>query len=111
MKIFKKQIPIVLLFHLLDKVHPAKDEYIIDKALFKKLQPFLPEFLSECSEYYLDSQKKYTTKTPFLYKSFLTVVRQICNNNEVPFFYKLKYMHSTYEIIYYIKNFQKGVQG
>jgi len=106
MKIFKTQIPKSLLFDLLDKV--CTNEYIIDKALFKKLQPLLPAFLKECDNYYLESQKKYITKKPFLYKSFLTVVRQICNNNDVPFFYKLKYMHSSYEIIYYV-NFQKGV--
>ena len=106
MKIFKTQIPKSLLFDLLDKV--CVDDYIIDKAVFKKLQPFLSAFLSDCDNYYLESQKKYITKKPFLYKSFLTVVRQICNNNEIPFFYKLKYMHSSYEIIYYV-NFQKGV--
>lgn len=109
MKLFKSQIPKTLLFQLLNKV-TDKDEYIIDKAFFKKLQPFLPDFLADCDDYYLESQKKYIQKKPFLYKCFLTVVRQICNNNEIPFSYKLKYMHSTYEIIYYV-NFQKGVHS
>jgi len=106
MKIFKMQIPITLLFDLLNKVGTFKDEYIIDKSLFKKMQPFLTTFLEECDNYYFDSQKKYIKKTPFTYKCFLTVVRQICKNTNTPFYYKMKYMHSSYEIIYYI-NFQK----
>jgi TFIIF-interacting CTD phosphatase-like protein len=109
MKLFKTQIPKMLLFDLLNKVGTFEEEYIIDKTLFKKIQPFLPSFLEECDKYYLESQKKYITKKPFLYKSFLTVVRQIFNNKSLDFYYKLKYMHSTYEIIYYIKNFQNGV--
>lgn len=108
MKIFKTKIPISLLFDLLDKA--CINEYIIDKAVFKKLQPFLSDFLTECGNYYIESQKKYITKKPFLYKSFLTVVRQICNNNDISYFYELKYMHSSYEIIYYV-NFQKGVHA
>lgn len=107
MKIFKTQIPVTILFDLLNKV---STEYIIDKVFFKKLRSFIPDFLHQCDPYYLESQKKYIKKNPFLYKSFLTVVRQICNSNEIPFSYNLKYMHSTYEIVYYV-NFQKGVHS
>lgn len=106
MKIFKKEIPIRILYDLLDKIEVSEtNKYIIDKPLFKKLSPFMVDFLTKCRDYYFESQKKYTTKSPFLYKSFLTVVRQICNNNDVPFYYKLKFLHSKYEIIYYI-NFE-----
>lgn len=107
MKIFKNKIPINILYGLLNKVELSeKNQYIIDKPFFKKLSPFLKDFLEECKNYYFESQKKYITKTPFIYKSFLTVVRQICNNNDVPFYYKIKFLHSNYEIIYYI-NFEK----
>ena len=108
MKIFKKQIPITILYNLLDKVESCeKNQYIIDKPFFKRLTPFMKDFLEECKSYYFDSQKKYITKTPFIYKSFLTVVRQICNNNDIPFYYKIKFLHSKYEIIYYI-NFENS---
>jgi len=107
MKIFKNKIPISILYNLLNKVELSeKNQYIIDKPFFKKLSPFLKDFLEECKNYYFESQKKYITKTPFIYKSFLTVMRQICNNNDVPFYYKIKFIHSKYEIIYYI-NFEK----
>uniref|UniRef100_A0A6C0HRL0 Uncharacterized protein n=1 Tax=viral metagenome TaxID=1070528 RepID=A0A6C0HRL0_9ZZZZ len=108
MKIFKKQIPKTILYNLLDKVKISENnQYIIDKPIFKKLLPYILVFLEECKDYYFNSQKKYVTKTPFSYKAFLTVVRQICNNNDIPFFYRLKFLHSKYEIIYYI-NFENS---
>jgi len=103
MKIFKSPVPKNLLFGLFDKAtSPINNQYTIDKPVFKKLQVYIPDFLKECSEYYLDSQKKYITKLPFTYKAFCTVLRQICNINHISFHYKIKYFHSDYEIVYYI---------
>ena len=105
MKIFKKKMPIELLFDFFDKVkcEPEK-KYIIDKTFFKKFQLYnlLQPLLDVCKEYYLESQKKYLLKKPFLYKSFNTIVRQICRINDIPFYYKIIYFHSEYEIVYYI---------
>lgn len=101
MKIFKVFLHIEILFTLFDKV---TDKYILTKSLFKKIQMnnLLQPFLDECSKYYMESSKKYLTKSPFNYKSFLTIVRQICRLNSIPFYYKLVYFHSEYEIVYYI---------
>jgi len=101
MKIFKVFLPIEILFDLFDKV---TDKYILTKSLFKKIQMnnLLQPFLDECCNYYTESSKKYLTKTPFTYKHFLTIVRQICRLNKTPFYYKLNYFHSEYEIVYYI---------
>lgn len=112
MKIFKKTMPIGILFLLFDTLIPNKDnKYILDKTFFKKCQinNLITPFLEECSEYYIQSQKKYLTKKPFLYKSFITVVRQICNANKIPFYYKIMYFHSDYEIVYFI-NEEKPVE-
>jgi len=113
MKIFKKHIPISILFGLFDKIEPSNNnKYMIDKSFFKKCQlnNLITPFLEECSPYYIESQKKYLTKKPFIYKSFITVVRQICKINSIPFYYKIIYFHSEYEIVYFI-NEDKLVEG
>lgn len=104
MSIFKNKIPIAILFDLLDKVNSRQEiYYLLNKSIFKCIQlgNFLPAFYKECFNYYKPKKTKYL-KQPFTYKSFLTVVRQICNANKIHFEYKIKYIHSKYEIIYHI---------
>ena len=36
------------------------------------------------------------------YTKFVTIIRQICKKNEIPFSNTIKYDKSTYNIIYYI---------
>lgn len=104
MSIFKKKIPASILFELLDLVcESEKKHYIINKITFKHMTNHLTLFLDKCCEYYSNVGKKYLNVAT--YKSFLTVVRQICKSNNISFHYKIKYIHSTYEIEYYI---QKG---
>ena len=106
MNIFKNKIPINILFDVFDKVIPSENkQYVIDKSVFKiiSMNNHLEPFLKECSAYYSTAmQKKYLLKSPLTYKCFLTIVRQICRINNIPFHYKLKYSHSVYEIVYYI---------
>ena len=102
MSIFKTKIPNSVLLDLLDVCEIEKNHYIINKMTFKNIQKnHLPTFLKKCDEYYSKSAKKYLNVSK--YKSFLTIVRQICNANGIPFFYKIKYIHSTYEIVYYVQ--------
>lgn len=104
MKIFKVFLPIEILFNLFDKVETKSEKYIINKCFFKKIQMnhLLEPFLEECSQYYTEFSKKYLKKVPFTYKCFLTILRQICNLNKIPFYYKFVYYHSDYEIVYYV---------
>lgn len=106
MNIFKNKMPIGILFQLFDKVMPSDiHQYILTKSVFKiiSMNNYLEPFLKECMNYYTNSmQKKYILKPSMTYKCFLTIVRQICRINEIDFYYKLKYSHSDYEIIYYI---------
>lgn len=102
MSIFKKKIPDSVLLDLLNVCEIEKNHYIINKTTFKNIQKnHLTTFLEKCDEYYSKAAKKYLNVSK--YKSFLTIVRQICNANGIPFFYKIKYIHSTYEIVYYIQ--------
>ena len=103
MSIFKTKIPNCVLFDLLDVVcEIEKNYYIINKSTFKNIQKnYLSSFIERCEEHYSKMGKKYLNVSK--YKSFLTIVRQICNANGIDFFYKVKYIHSTYEIVYYIQ--------
>lgn len=106
MNIFKNKMPIDILFNLFDKVIPSENnQYIVDKSVFKiiSMNHYIEPFIKECMIYYSGTmQKKYLLKSPLTHKCFLTIVRQICKINNVPFYYKLKYSHSAYEIVYYI---------
>jgi len=107
MNIFKKKVPETILFELLDKVAIREDNfYILNKSIFKSIQinNYLIPFYEKCSEYYKSKQSKYLNP-PHTYKTFLTVIRQLCNINNIYFHYKIKYIHSKYEIIYYISQY------
>lgn len=105
-QIFKNSPPINLLFSLLDTIatkHISKNFYIVNKVAFKKgiYNNLLIGFLEELKPYYHISKVKYLEK-PLNYNSFMTVVRQICNYNNITYKSQIKYDKSNYEIVYYI---------
>jgi len=104
LQLFKNIIPKKKLYDLLENICLKTDKYfILNKDAFKKgvFNNFITIFLDECKEYYHLSKKKYIDKK-ITYNSFTTVVRQICNSNKIIYTSKIKYINSTYDIIYYI---------
>jgi len=103
-QIFKKNVPNELLFTLLDSIC-VKDEkhYLVNNESFKRgiFQESIPKFLTECNKYYHISKKKYLEKK-LTYNSFTTVLRQICNFNNITYTSQIKYDKSNYDIIYSI---------
>ena len=103
-QIFKKNVPNELLFTLLDSIC-AKNEthYVFNNESFKRgiFQESIPKFFTECNKYYHISKKKYLEKK-LTYNSFTTVLRQICNFNNITYTSQIKYDKSNYDIIYYI---------
>jgi len=103
-QIFKNKVPYELLFDILDKLCVKNDKYYIfnmdsfKKGLYKDL---IPQFLENCKSYYHISKRKYLEKE-LTFNSFVTVLRQICNFNNVTYTSKIKYDKSSYFIIYYI---------
>lgn len=75
----------------------------MNKDAFKKgiFNDIIPIFLEECKEFYHLSKQKYIDKK-LTYNAFTTVIRQICNSNKIIYTSKIKYINSTYDIIYYI---------
>lgn len=103
-QIFKTSIPIDILFSLLNDICVKMNHsYIIDMIAYKKgiYNEKIPHFISACKDYYHISKQKYVNRT-LNYKTFLTIVRQICNHNKIEYKTKIKYDKSTYNIVYII---------
>jgi len=104
-QIFKKNIPNDVLFDFLKSICILEDEcFCIDNACFKRavITEKLPIFLDKIIEYYHKSKQKYVTKKQ-TYTSFITIIRQICKANQIPYSTQLTYDKSKYEIKYIIQ--------
>ena len=103
-QIFKKDIPNELLFNLLEIICMKNDKhYILNTDSFKKgtFNENIQDFIEICKHYYHNSKKKYLEKK-LTYNSFITIVRQICNYNNLTYTSQIKYNKSSYDIVYII---------
>lgn len=103
-QIFKTPVPTEMLFTLFESIAVKTDKYyILDNNAYKKGLFFnlLQEFLEECKPHYYISKRKYLEKK-LSHNSFLTVIRQICNHNNITYTSQIKYDKSNYDIIYNI---------
>ena len=82
-------------------------DYYINNILYKKLiyNNFLTPFLEEVKTYYFPG-KRYYAERDMNYSKFLTIVRQICNHNNILYTKKILYLKNTYEIVYNIYPFE-----
>ena len=105
-QLFKKCIPKEVFIELLNNIcNTNQDKYVLNNASFKKgmldeykyITTFF-ETIQNC--YYLSKQRYVTNK--ITYKSFTTVLRQICKCHNMPYSSEINYVKSSYEIIYYI---------
>lgn len=80
-----------------------KNRYTLTPMVFRKykfenkIKPFfdsLKDNYYPAKQFYINGFKKY--------KEFITVIRQICKSNHIPFASKISYLNSTYEITYFI---------
>ena len=103
-QIFKKTVPKTLLVDFL-KLYCIfeKNRYIITDITFRKYKfenEIIP-FFKSLEEYYYKSKLFYLNRE-INYKNFITVIRQLCKINYLPFTSKIKYDNSSYNIIYFI---------
>jgi hypothetical protein len=101
-QIFKNNIPIELLINLFKNIAiKLNDCYIINKQTYKKgiFTQEIATFVEACKPFYYLSKQKYT-KLPITYNSFITIIRQICNINNIKYISKIKYDKSSYDIVY-----------
>ena len=73
----------------------------INKILYKKMKYHgkIQPFFDYMTDYYYQSKKIYATKEP-TYKSFITIIRQLCKYFGFKIESNIKYTKSTYEINY-----------
>ena len=103
-QLFKQKIPIDLLFNLLDGICVKhEDHYDLNNIAFKKglYNKSIVGFFEQCKPFYHTSKMKYLER-PLSYNSFVTVVRQICNANDIVYKSNIKYDKTMYDIIYNI---------
>jgi cellulose synthase/poly-beta-1,6-N-acetylglucosamine synthase-like glycosyltransferase len=77
--------------------------YIVSNNSYKRAQlsEILQPFLDSILECYHKSKQHYVLRK-MNYTRFITVIRQICKANNVPYVSKIRYDRSSYEIIYFI---------
>jgi hypothetical protein len=103
-QVFKSKVPVELLWDFLKANFEFKDtHYLVNKFLYKKVEynKNILLFTSSLKEYYHKSKRKYIERT-MNYNFFLTILRQLCNSQEIKYTTKLVYDKSSYEIEYYI---------
>jgi hypothetical protein len=103
-QIFKNRIPNEIIFKLLNLLCIKNNDcFVFNISSFKKgvYDNEIFNFFKECSPYYHTSKRIYLDKK-ITYKSFTTVLRQICKYNKILFTTEIKYDKSIYDIIYYI---------
>ena len=104
-QIFKKEFPNQLIFDFLER-YAIKDNtkyYLVSRETFKAAtyHGAIEKFCKDVIDYYFPC-KKFYIKRKQNYKTFITILRQICKFNHLAFTSKIKYDKSKYEIIYYI---------
>jgi hypothetical protein len=103
-QIFKTPIPNELLIKLLDNIAIKTEKcYLLNNNSYKKgmFNNLIEEFIKQCIPYYHVSKLKYLERK-ISYNSFITIIRQICNFNKITYTSQIKYVKSTYDILYYI---------
>lgn len=103
-QLFKKPIPIDLLFDLLNNIcHKNNEYYTVDLNSYKKMlyHKYETEFCEKIKKYYHTSKMFYVNRK-LTFNSFTNIVRQICKFNNIKFTYNVKYSEYKYNIVYKI---------
>lgn len=101
---FKTLVPKEMFFSFLNQICTKNEKhYLLDTVSFKRgiFNGTIQAFFEECTPYYHNSKKKYVERK-LTYNSFVTVIRQICNSNQITYTSQIKYDKSKYDIVYII---------
>ena len=103
-QVFKNDIPVNLLFDLLEKICLKTEKYyFLDQNAYKKLlfHNLFPDFKTELREYYYISKRFYIDRE-LTYRTFANVVRQVSRFTNTRFESEVKYHQSKYHMDYMI---------
>ena len=78
------------------------NSYIFNNDSYKKglFNQTIPEFIETCKAHYSPT-KQYYLERKMTYNYFITILRQICNHNNIKYSSKILYDKSDYNITYY----------
>lgn len=103
-QIFKKEVPINILYKILEVVAEKHEQYyFITKVCYKKADynNKIKELLVELKDYYFQS-KVYFVERKLDYIKFIRIIKQLCNYHNIKCSNKFVYGSSQYEIDYFI---------
>jgi len=103
-QIFRENVPLPLLFELLEKICVKTDKYyLIDHGAYRKMLFYDAHtaFSEAILEYYHKSKQFYVTRK-LTYNSFTNIVRQICKSHNTMFTSQIKYNESNYNIDFFV---------
>ena len=103
-QVFKNDIPVNLLFDLLEQICLKTEKYyFLDQNAYKKLlfHSLFPDFKTELREYYYISKRFYIDRE-LTYRTFANVVRQVSRFTNTRFESEVKYHQSKYHMDYMI---------
>jgi len=103
-QIFKSAIPNADLFQLLHNICSKTEKYyVVNNPAYKRgiFNGEIVKFMDLCKPFYHNSKRHYLERK-LNYKSFVTVLRQICKCNNIPYTSKIMYDKSSYDIVYYV---------
>jgi hypothetical protein len=101
-QIFKTIVaPDIIWTFLKENGEETTDHFMFDKVLYKKavFKEMIEPFVKSLIEHYHESKKHYINRK-LDYNKFVTVLRQLCNSNDIEYKTQMVYNSSTYEIVY-----------
>jgi hypothetical protein len=111
MPISNSKEALLTMINLLDNYcYTIDSAYILDSAFYKKItmDDTLEIFLRDLEPHYYKSKLNYL-KECNTFNKFLTIVRQICNHNNIELSKKVVYEKSKYKPIYNINKSLIGI--
>jgi len=114
-QVFNKEVSLKCLYEILkdilnkvcmidSSVQLDITEFVITKALFKRaeIHNLIKPFLETIKEHYYLSKQHYIDRQ-INYNNFITIIRQLCNVNDIKYVSNIVYAKSNYEIEYTIQ--------
>lgn len=103
-QLLKKKFDKTILIHYLENICENHEKYYlfnIEAYKRSELNAKTQIFLENIRDYYHNS-KQFYTDYPSNYNRICTIIRQLCNVNNIKFTYKTIYSKSKHSIIYFI---------
>ena len=104
--LFRKPYPLANFYSFLEDTCKSTPEYyLIDQNVFQNLtfhEKHLP-FLQELEDYYYECQHTNYIKRDWSYRSFITIVRQICSYYNISITFTKQYNHGLLDLRYFVE--------